>query len=485
MTVAYNYKKGIDLPAWHQLPFAVVPSYHGSSNAYDGKRYMYWVIQYGTTAATASTTGLFRFDTWSNAWQNLATTTSGNQGVDVEYDSIRNVLYIIHGASLTSWQVFNLNTTAITVANVACPAFALTTMTPVLPAIAALGASLTMPSDDAVPTIIDEGIADATGNTTLVIKATDATGTFGQGMIGLQVKVTSGAQINATRIITAVSDKNTLTLSAVLTAALATGDTYIIQEAQGTSSAIGTTTTFVDSVPTWAVNFYTNHDLVITSGALAGQRRRIASNTANTLTLAAAVTGNARTGALASAPAAGVTYMIVPSQDFLYFQAGNGTAFYKIDVAQTTGAAWSGLLAAAPGAIAGGGNTFYPAAYAPYMIVALRGSVTNNFYYYNIGLNTWSTQTVFSGIETFTTGAGAAMATGKRKLIIQKEGTTRLHALDLLTGILEPCGTQPYAAPALYDGKRLRVVTTADGAQFLYILRPGGQEFYRVALEWL
>jgi hypothetical protein len=36
-----------------------------------------------------------------------------------------------------------------------------------------------------------------------------------------------------------------------------------------------------------------------------------------------------------------------------------------------------------------------------------------------------------------------------------------------------------------YDGKRASVITSPDGAQFLYILRAGGQEFFRVPLEWL
>lgn len=486
MPVNYNFKRGVDLPVAHPLPFFPGgPSYHGTSNMYDGKRYIYWAVQFGSTGSV-STTQLWRYDTWSHGWQYLSALTNSYTGLDMEYDSVRNVLYIIHGNSTTTWQVFNLNTTAITIANVSCPAWAATTMTPVLPAGVNSGGSLTMPSDDVVPAVIDEGIADATGNTTTVIKATDATGTFGLGMIGLQVRITSGAQSGLVRAITAVSDKNTLTVSGPLPAALAPGDTYVIELAQGTTSAAGTTTTLVDSTTTWTTNIYTNHDVIITSGPLAGQRRRIASNTANTLTLAAAVTGNPRTGALASAPAQGVTYRIVPSQDFLYYQPGNNTTtLYRIDVAQTTGAAWSAALAAAPAGINGGGNTFYPSAYAPYMIVALRGGATNNFYYYNIGLNTWTSLTTFTGAESFNTGAGSAMLTGKRKLLVQKEGTSRLYSLDLLTGILEPFGTIPYAPPAGYEGKRLRVITTPDGVQFLYILRAGGQEFFRVPLEWV
>jgi hypothetical protein len=395
------------------------------------------------------------------------------------------VLYILHGAALTSWQVFNLNTIAVTIANQSCAAWALTTITTVLPAAANLGASFTMPSDDVVPAQIDTGTADSTGNTTTTVSATVATGTFGQGMVNLQLTVLTGAQAGQKRTISAVSAPNTLTVTPALPGALAAGDTFQIELVNDVATATSTTTV-TDTTANWTVNAYANMDVILTTGALAGQRRRIASNTATVLTLAAATTGNARTGPFSAVPGATDGFKIVPSQDFLYYQpGGNGTALYRIDVAQTTGIAWSALLAAVPGAVQGGGNTFYPAAYAPYQIVAVRGNGSGNVYLYNIGTNTWTTLTTFPASETFNTGASSAMVTGKRKLLVQKEGATRLYVFDLLTGLLEPAGTMPYAAPAAYDGKRARVVTTSDGAKFLYILRAGGSELFRVPLEWI
>lgn len=486
MSVNYNYKKGIDTPAWQWLAFFPGGNSNpGTASAYDGERFIYYVIQVGATGTTASTTVLYRYDTWNNGWQYLANTTSGNQGIDIEYDSVRNVLIITHGVSLTSWQVFNLNPTSVTIANVACASWALTTMTPVLPAAPVQGASITMPSSDAVPAVIDTGAAATTGNTTAVVVATTDTGTFGAGMIGLQLRVTSGAQSGQSRTISAVSASNSLTVTPVLPGALASGDTFVIELVEDVATA-ATTTVLTDSTANWTVNAYANHDVILTTGALVGQRRRITSNTATALTLAAAVTGNARTGPFSATPEATVGYKIVPSDDFIYFQPGNNsTTLYRLDVVQTTGAAWSSALAAAPAGISGGGNTFFPAAYAPYSLVALRGNATKDFYLYNIGTNTWSTLTTYAGSETFTTGSSSAMVTGKRKLIIQKEAATRLYALDLLTGQYEPAGTMPYSVPSAYDGKRMRVVTTPDGAQFLYILRAGGPEFFRVALEWL
>jgi hypothetical protein len=485
MPVDYRFKKGIDLPSWQWLSFFPGgPSYHGSASAYDGSRYIYWVIQYSSTTTTAGTTNLYRYDTWNNGWQFLAATTSVNRGADIEYDSIRNVLYIIHGAALTSMQIFNLNTTAVTVLNVSCAPWALTTSTVILPAAADYGASLTMPDDAALPAQIDSGIADSTGNTTTTVKATSATGTFGSGMVGLQLRVTTGAQSGQRRTITAVTDKNTMTVAPVLPGALAAGDLYVI-EVQDLTATAGTTTTLTQGAAAWATNQYANQDVIITGGTGSGQRRRIASNTATVLTLAAAVTGNARTGPFTTAPDATSTFKIVPSSDFLFYQPGNGsTALHRIDVVQTTGTAWTAMTAA-PAAIGPGSNTFYPGAYAPGYLIALRGAVTGIVYQYNIGTNAWTTITTYPASETFTTGANACMMHGKRKIFVQKEGQTRCVAIDLTTGLLEPAGVMPYANPGLYDGKRARFIRTPDGVEWLYILRAGGQEFYRVPVEWL
>ncbi len=75
------------------------------------------------------------------------------------------------------------------------------------------------------------------------------------------------------------------------------------------------------------------------------------------------------------------------------------------------------------------------------------------------------------------------MLSGLRKIAIQKESSPRVYALDLLTGVLEPLGTSPYANSSGYDGKRLRFVRTTEGVIWLYTLRAGGQEHFRTALE--
>ncbi|WP_139806719.1 hypothetical protein [Deinococcus hopiensis] len=487
----YNLKKGVDMPSWQWLPFVQPgPSYPGASNTYDGKRYIYWVFQYGTTTAgSASTTTLWRYDTWDGGWQWMANLISGNQGIEVEYDALRNVLYIMHGTALTSWQIFNLNLSAVTILGVVCQPYAVATLAPVLPAASNLSASFTLPLDTDVPITVDTGTALATGNTTTVVAGTAGAG-FWAGHVGLQLRVTSGAQAGQIRHVSAVGAPTAtsgplLTLSAALPSALAAGDTFVL-ELPGATATGGSTTTLVYTGAAWTVNMYANSDVMITAGTGAGQRRRIASNTVDTLTLAAATTGNPRTGPWTTAPDATSVFRIVPSSDFLYYQPGNAsTALYRIDLLQTTAPAWSALLAAAPAGISGGGNLMYGRSEAPFFLMALRGGATANFYLYNIGTNTWSTPATYWGGETITTGTSSTVLTGRRKIFIIRDSSVRAFVFDLVTGVLEPAPILPFAVGVAYDGKRAKYVKTADGVEYIYTVRAGGQEHFRLPLEWL
>lgn len=482
-----NTKTGVDHPIWEWLAQNPIgTSFHGCGNAYDGRRYIYWLTMMGTSGNTPSTTHLLRYDTWSDGWHYIATVTSGAGGMDLEYDPVRNVLYLLHGGSLTSWQVFNLNLVNVTVCNTVCPPWVATTMAPALPAAANLGASFTLPDDLSVATEFDRDVTIAASTTTTIVTSED-TGTFGPGIVGLQVRFTSGNISGQTRIIASVASKSTMTVAAAFGAAPTAGSAFVIELPTAVSSGGNTTTTLSDTGATsqWAANQYANSDVIITAGTGAGQRRRIASNTATVLTLAAAVGTNPRTGPWATVPDTTSRYRIVPSSDFLYYQPGNGSAaFHRIEVAPSGAAPVWGTLAAAPGGLSGGANTFFPDQYAPFQILALRGGGTNQIYSYAIGPNAWATLVHFPVSETWTTGTSSAMLHGKRRLFITKDSNPRAVMLDLATGIHEPFPQLPYANPGGFDGKRSRFVTTPDGVEYLYHWRAGGQEFFRIPLEW-
>jgi len=491
MAFSANLRKGTDIPTWDWLSFYPQgPTYHGTSHAWDGTRYMYWLAQTGSTGA-ASTTTLWRYDTYSDAWQYLATTTNSYLGVDLEHDPVRNVLIMTTGNNTTEWRVFNLNQTSVTMLGQTISPWSLTTITTVLPAAANNGASLYHVEDISW----SDGIAGTAtgGSTTTVVANNMFAGALSSGtnsQIGMQIRMTSGAASGQRRTISAVSsDGLTATVSVAFGSSISAGDTFSLEHPTGTATATFNATTLADSTQSWTTNIYTNHDVVITAGTGVGQRRRIASNTGTVLTLASAVTGNSRTGNWTTTPDATSTYEIVPSSDFLYYMPGNGgTGFYKIDLnTGLTATTWT-TLTSIPAAVSGGGQISYQRARSPFSLMALRGNATSSIYQYNIAHNRiCSYKRIYLVSETFTTGSTmtAAASTDYNKMFILRDNSTRLYAYDLTTGILEPAGTLPYAAPAGYEGHRLAYIKSADGVPWLYVQRAGGQEFYRLAIEWL
>lgn len=488
MAWSSNLRKGTDLPTWDWLAFFPPgSSFHGTGHAYDGTRYIYWLAQIGSTTA-ASTTQLYRYDTWSEGWQFLSGTTNSYTGASMEYDPVRNVLYLTTGNATTEWRVFNLNPTSVTIANTVCAAFTFTTIGTTLPAAAGLGAGLVLADDVRFTDPAITGTAN--GGTTLTITVDATTTLANQGQVGMAVRMTSGTYSGQRRIISAVATSGTtltITVSSAFGGAIVSGNTFVIEYPQGTATATFNTTTLADSTQTWTTNFYANMDVVITAGTGVGQRRRITSNTATVLTLASTVTGNARTGAWATQPDGTSIYKIVPSSDFLYYQNGTNTqTFYKIDV--NTGAnatSWT-TLTNITAAVQGGGAIEHGRQIAPFALFILRGNATSGLYQYNIGLNTHTTLTsTFFGTETFNTGAAMTVLADDNRLWILKDSATRMYTYRLSDGFVEPAGTMPYAAPVGYDGQRAVYLKTVDGVKWVYILRAGGQEYYRYALEWL
>lgn len=490
MAFTSNIKKGVDIPTWDWLSFFPTGgSYHGSSHASDGVRYIYWVIQHGSTGAAAAVT-LNRYDTWSDSWQYLATTTNGYSGIDMEYDPVRNVIIMLTGNSSTEWRVFNLNQFNITMLGQTIVPWTITTITTVLPAAPNNGASIYHVEDVSW----NDGITvTATGGSvSTVVAFSTFSGNLVSGtnpQIGMQIRMTSGAASGQSRIISAIStDGLTATVSPVFANAVASGDTFSLELPTGTATGTQATTTLVDTTQAWTANAYSNFDVLITAGTGVGQRKRIASNTSTVLTLSTAVAGNTRTGVWTIQPDATSVYKIEPSSDFLYFMQGNNaTGFYKIDLNTGLSATTWTTLAVVPATVNGGGHMTYQKARSPLAITTSRGGNTQNFYQYNIALNTWMVMPIlYMGSETLNSGATfTSIATEYNKLIVYKDSSNKLYTYDLTTGILEPAGTVPYAASAGYEGHRICFIKSADGVPWIYVLRSGGQEFFRLALEWL
>lgn len=479
---SYNFRQGVDLPQWEWLPQHVVNNYYGCSLCYDGTRFIYVVAQSGSNSTSASTTTLYRFDTVTGGWQFMVNLTSGNRGIDVDYDPVRNVLWIIHGAGLTEWRYYNLNLTSITLCGQVTTAMTLSAaIGTVLPANCEYSASIIVPDDLSLIDPIDTGIA-ATGSTSTLLIDNTTDPSFQALLPGLYLEYTSGALSGQRRVIASVGSSTQLTTTA-FTGAPAAGDAWKIVLPKETASS-ATTTTIVKTGAGWTVNQYANHDVEILSGTGAGQRRRIASNDATTLTLAGAVAGATRTGPWGTTPDATSVFVIKPSSDFVYYQPGTTSAvLYRMDITATT-LAWT-TLASMPAAPGGGGDLKHAAGISPFGLVQVRGSNTNTYYYYNIGLNTWGTFTSI-GVNGETNDQGVATVNlpGRRRILIFRVNTQRSNIFNVATGELQPGPFYPYAAWGAYDGKRAVYVKTPDGVEWVYLLRASSQDFMRVCLEW-
>jgi hypothetical protein len=573
-----NLRKGTDLPTWDWLSmFPTGLSSPGSCLTYDGFRYIYASMQTGSTSAgTASTTNLWKYDTWTDAWQLMISTATSSSGGDIEYDPVRNVLYTIQGASTTTWRTISLNS-GTTLANgntqisaVAPVAYTETSITPALTTASATGSSIALVEDVTLPAVLGTGTV-ALGTSSTVFSDQALTTMVNPGHAGCAIRFTSGTNSGLRRTITSVATtkgqsvfgyatgtqsatsvtltstatavgvtvgmsvtgngiaygafvtsvsgstvnlsvanvgsvqgnlrffRETLdiTLAAALTATPSSGDTFVLELPTGTATATFNTTTLADSTQNWITNIYRDSDVVIVSGTGAGQRRRIASNTATVLTLASAVTGNTRTGVWTTTPDATSVYQIVPSSDYLYYAVGNsGTLAYRIDVNTNTSAATWGTITAPPNNIAAGGPLVHGKQAAPFSLFLARGGSTVGIFRYDIGLQTWtqingalggSSNTFLGSVTADMPQIGSAMVVlfDKNRLAMFSAGTNRIISMRLADAFIEGIGTVPYSAPAAYEGRRMRYVMSVDGVDWLYLQRAGGGEFFRCAIEHL
>ena len=62
--------------------------------------------------------------------------------------------------------------------------------------------------------------------------------------------------------------------------------------------------------------------------------------------------------------------------------------------------------------------------------------------------------------------------------------TGRVLCLDLTTNMIQVSGITPYAHGTGLAGNRMEIITTADGLDYLYIMRHTGAEMWRTLVFW-
>lgn len=473
MPIVNNNKLMIDRPMWEQLSFAPATGIAGTNFADDGKRFIYTYFQTSATAAQ-----FWRYDTWADAWQQLATPPT-------QTGTIANMVYTISVGGQFSGQVFgaiylfvgNAATCYFYKYDIATNTWSANLGTTNIPASFGTDCYLMYPDvarnnhetsyHSGVTRTITTSAAAAAGATSISVAALPealVAGTilrFGRYDITISTAVAKGATS-----ISVSGATEAMKAGTILTCA--TGEEICLSA----DSAADATTLSVYPVQK---SIAANSKLIVEKFAVL---TAAAPASATTITVAALRVG------IANSSTAGY-------YGNMYLVGNNATVVYRYNIganAWTTTSANSGnpAIPAVTGAVGAGGALKWLPAYSPDKLWCLRGGATSSVYIYDLVANTWSTQTFYPSTETFTTGTSVAARDigGKQgSLLIQKDATMRIYEGIPYRNTLVPKINQwLYPTGAAVVGDKSCVMTSPDGVDFYYLLLHSTTAFVRCAL---
>lgn len=326
----------------------------------------------------------------------------------------------------------------------------------------------------------------ATSGTTTTLTDTTTSWTV-NGWVGYYAVIISGTGAGQAFKITA----NTATSLTFASAGTAPGSDSVYQIRANPATAIGvatggSATTLVNSAKNWTVNQWTNYQVRILSGAGAGDKRRITSNTATTLTIASGT-------ALDSTS----VYQIEPNEDSLYLLGNAGAVMYLYSV---SGNSWSTV--APTTARASFPNTGMTADFVDITgdpiwanenviqdgryIYSHRGGASGTLDRFDIaggtsGAGAWSAVTVVSQ-ETFSTGS-AGFQQG-RYFYLRQNATNRFFKYDIPGNVLLPFNTDTYPDGTALLGQKIwiKYLDAPGTVQWLYSLANTGVVLRRIGI---
>lgn len=223
----------------------------------------------------------------------------------------------------------------------------------------------------------------------------------------------------------------------------------------GSSTAVGTTTTLIDSTKIWPTNFWIGARVKFVAGTGVGQESTISSNTSNTLTFAAVTT----------APGTDTVYSILPiaPRNTVSTTAGAGGA----DLKWVYGTADTSITS--------------PLVLGKYIWCFQAGS-TMRFEKYNIASMQYEYPFImpFSHMtsENLTTGTMYAYD-GKGRIYIQPNSSARIIYIDTDRDRSETAGQIPAGMSTARQGRRMHIKKTEDGLDYLYIGRHSDTPLWR------
>ena len=460
----------LDRPQWEQVSFAPVTGIAGSCNCDDNRRFIYNYFQTSTTAAQ-----FWRYDTWADCWQQLATpaTQTGSVGAIRYVESMGgqfggttygSVWLLIGNGTIAYFYKYDIATNAwvaMSIANV--------------PANIGTDFSIVFPE----PQLNNNTLGYHSAITrTITTSATVATGTTSIAVTALPQALASGTRLrfgsfNITLSSAAVAGATTLSVTAL---PFGVNAGMLLETPRGglvtvkTSAIAGATSIDVypirrqlDSGSVFVVERY----VVLTASAAAS---------ATSITVSA-VNYTMESGATAY------------YYDHMYLVGNNATVMYRYQVSTNVWATTNASAVAIPavtGAVGGGCTIKWLPSFAPDKLFIVRGNGTSNIYTYDLVANTFATQTFHPSTETFATASThTARSVGGKgySIISSKEATMRIYEYDPSLSRLHPKMNQwLYPTGAAVQGDRATCLRSPDEVEFYYLLLPSSTAFLRCAL---
>ena len=470
MGVINNNKYMLDRPMWEQLSFAPVTGIAGSCNCDDNRRFIYNYFQTSATAAQ-----FWRYDTWADCWQQLATpaTQTGTVGA-IRY--VESVGGQFGGASYGSvWLLIGNGTVAYFYKyDIATNSWAAMSIASV-PANIGTDFSIVFPE----PQLNNNEIGYHSGITrTITTSAVVATGATSISVNALPQALASGARLrfgsfNVTLTADVAAGANVIPVVSLPYGLLA--DTLIETPRGGLVTVRNTAAAGATSVDVYPIR------RALTNGSIFKVERYVVL-TASAAANATSITVSAVNYSLES----GATAYYY---DHMYLVGNNATVMYRYSVSGNAWATTNASAVAIPavtGAVGGGCAIKWLPSYAPNKLFIVRGNGTSNIYSYDLATNTFTTASFHPSTETFTTASThTARSIGNKgySIISSKDATMRIYEYDPSLSRLHPKMNQwIYPTGAAVQGDRATCLRSPDEVEFYYLLLPSSAALVRCAL---
>ena len=472
MAVINNNKYMLDRPMWEQLSFAPVTGTSGSCNCDDNRRFIYQYIQ---TSATA--TQFWRYDSWADCWQQLATpaTQTGTVGSIRYVDSVGgqfsgatygSIWLLIGNGTVAYFYKYDIATntwSTMSIANV--------------PATLGTDHAFTYPEPQLNN---NEG-----GYHSGVLKTITTTGAVASGATTIAVSALPLALVSGTRL-------RFGSFNITLSAEAKQGDTTLTVAAlpQGINAG-----TLIETPRGGLVTVKTTAAAGATSLSIYPLRRDLANGSVFLVERYVVLTAAAAASATSiTIVAAGYTIESGATTlyyDNMYMVGNNATVMYRYSVGTNTWATTSAnsgnpAIPAVTATIGAGCGIKWLPSFNQDKLHIIRGGGTANMYQYDLVTNTFSTVTFYPNTETFTTASTHTARSTKGKgftVLSQKDATMRIYEYDPGLGRLLPKMNQwLYPTGAAVQGDRAACMRSPDEVEFYYLLLPSSTAFVRCAL---